>query len=97
MRCRSIAARFSTFGIEPERRTADDELGVPVGKLALQFLDDLDRRVVRVGHAEEQLETRVIEPEEAPQVLLEPFVDPLERLEDGHRRGMIGQATCDAA
>ena len=45
------------LGIEPESRTADDELGVVVGKLALQFLNDLDGRVVRLGDAKEKLVT----------------------------------------
>ena len=34
---------------------------------------------------------RVVEPEEAAEVLLQPLVDPLERLEDRDRRGVVGQ------
>ena len=86
----SIAARFSTFGFRPNAGTADDEFGIVVRKLSLELLHDGDGRVVGIGDAEEQLIGRVIEPEEAPEVLLEPFIDPLERLEDGDRGRMIG-------
>ena len=80
--------------IEPEGRAADDELGVVVGKLGEQLLHDRDGRVVGVGDAEEQLVDGIIELEEAAQVLLEPFVQPLERLEDRDRRRVIGAASC---
>ena len=55
----------------------------------MQLLDDLDRRVVCVGHAEQELEARVIELEKAAQVLLELLVESLERLENGHGRSMF--------
>ena len=76
--------------IQPERRRADDELGVVVGKLGQQLLHHGDRRIVLVGHAEEQLIGGIIEPEEAPQVLLELLVQALERLEDRDRRRVSG-------
>ena len=78
------------LGIEPKRRTADDELGVVTGKLALQLSHDLDGRVVRIGNAKEELVKRVVEPEKAAQVQLELFVEPLERFEDGHWGRMVG-------
>ena len=81
------------LGIEPECRTADDELGVVAGKLALQLLNDLDRRVVRLGDAKEKLVTRVVELEKAPQVQLELFIEPLERLEDRHRGRVVDDTT----
>ena len=36
------------------------------------------------GDAKEELVTRVVELEKAPQVQLELFIEPLERLEDRH-------------
>ena len=72
--------------VEPEDRAADHELGVAAGELGEQPPDHVDRRIVGVGHAEEELEDRIVELEEAAEVLLEPLVDPLERLEDRDRR-----------
>ena len=66
--------------IQAERRAADDELGVMAGELGEQLLHHANRRVVGVGDAEEQLVGRVVELEEAAQVLLELFVEPLQRL-----------------
>jgi hypothetical protein len=72
-------------------RAADDELGIMSGKLGQKPLDDGDGRVIMVGNTEEKLVGGVIELEEAPKVLLQPLVDPLEGLEDRDRRGKVGK------
>ena len=79
------------LGIEPKRRTANDEPGIVFGKLSLQLMDHLDGRVVRVGDAKEQLVARVVELEKAPQVQLELFVESLERFENRDGRRVVAR------
>ena len=52
-----------------------------------------DGRVVGVSHAEEELVDRVLEPKEAPEVLLQTFVEPLQGLVDRDRRRPVGQSS----
>ena len=75
--------------VEAEGWASDDELRVAVGELVEELLHHADGRILGVGHAEEELEDRVIEPEEAPEIVLQAVVDPLERLEDRDGRGVV--------
>ena len=90
LRYRSIAARLSTFGLSPKAGQPTISWASWSGNSASSRSDDVDRRVVGVGHAEEELIGRVIELEEAAEVLLEPLIHALERLEDRDRRRVVG-------
>ena len=67
----------------------DHQLDVELGELALQAANHADGRVVGVGHAEEQLERgRVALAAQGDEVLVELYVEALERFEHRHRRAI---------
>ena len=74
------------LGVGADAAAAGDEAGPDRGMPRGDPPGDGERRVGRIGDAEQELELRVVEPEEAGQVILEGRVEALERLQHAHRR-----------
>ncbi len=70
----------------------DDELQVELRKLALQPVHHLRGGIGRVGHAEHDLEPRIVLVAERAQALVKLVLIAAQRLQDRHGGGFAGAA-----
>ena len=84
------------LGVAADAAAGDHDLDVALRPVAAQALDNGQGRVVRVARREEDLEDRIVLVAEAGQVLVEPGLDALERLEYRDRRQVRGRRPAPA-
>ncbi len=86
LRCGVPGQHVVHLGIQSLLAIADHDDDLPFGVRLLHPSGHPQRRVARPLDAEDDFVARIVEPAEALQVVEEPVVHPLERLEDRHAR-----------
>ena len=79
-------AKTVDLAVFPEPLHRSHQANLPMRKISLQFLDHRDNLIIRIGHREDHLVFRIVQPAITREVLIRITVHSSNRLQDARRR-----------